>query len=132
MTLGALIKSYIQSRIIKFINIVSLAHQDYPYHDYHKFTAGDEPVAYNVGTDNREAHGDQTKLFVSKDTLLLSDGAAQVRFNNAENVLIDLVANQMYSFEGNIHTLFVETIAATKVLYAYFEGVLPEEARSPL
>ena len=56
---------------------------------------------------------------------------SQVRFNNTNNVLIDLPANQWLTFESNISTLIVVTIGEDGVLYSYFEGVLPEEARNP-
>ena len=132
MSLGNFIRSKIEAGLKPYIPMVINANRDFPYHDYKKFEAGVEPAVYNVGEANREAHGDQTKLFVSQQTLIYSDGACTIRFNNAENVLIDILAAVTYMFESNIKSIHVISIAAEKTLYCYFEGVLPEEARSPL
>jgi len=129
MSLMSKIASMIQTGVIQFINLVGLANRDYPLHDYHMFEDGDEPIAYIVGTDNRNVGGDQKKLFTSKSTLLFSDVACTVRFNNANNVLQDILANTWYEFYQNIHTLIVVTIATDGTLYAYFEGTKPEECR---
>ena len=104
---------------------------DYPYHDYKLFEDTDEPVTYPVGTDNRVGRGDQHKLFVSKSTLLIATATTTVRFNSTENVTITLIANIPYTFYSNIHQLYVVAIGAQGVLYAYFEGVLPEDAGRP-
>lgn len=108
-----------------------MANRDYPYHDYHAFSDTDEPTHYVVGTDNKLSSGDQNKNFVSKSTLLYSDVACTVQFNNAENVVIDIIADTWYEFKSNIHTLIVVTIATDGTLYAYFEGDFPQEARRP-
>jgi len=104
---------------------------DFPYHDYKEFTDADDGTNYTVGDANVAAHGSQRKRFVSKSTLLICTGAATVRFNHASNVLMTLIANAPYTFVSNIHTLIIGTIAAESTLYAYFEGVLPEDAGRP-
>jgi len=104
---------------------------DFPYHDYKHFSDGDEPTAYQVGEDNRTGRGTQHKHFVSKSTLLIATGLTTVRFNSAENVTIVLIANIPYTFYTNIHEIHVVTIAVDGELYAYFEGVLPEDAGRP-
>lgn len=105
--------------------------RDFPYHDYKKFEDGDEPDTYQVGEANLNADGDQRKLFVSKSTLIYSDVACTVKFNHADNVTIDILANTWYTFWSNIHRVIVLTIATGGTLYMYFEGVLPEDARRP-
>uniref|UniRef100_A0A6M3X525 Uncharacterized protein n=1 Tax=viral metagenome TaxID=1070528 RepID=A0A6M3X525_9ZZZZ len=104
---------------------------DLPYHDYKAFTDADNATAYTVGDDNVDAHGSQRKRFVSKSTLLIATGATTVRFNHSRNVLMTLIANVPYTFFSNVHTLIIGTIAAQATLYAYFEGVLPEDAGVP-
>ena len=123
------IASMIQTGVIQFINLVGLANYDYPLHDYHAFADGAEPTAYQVGKSNMASGGDQKKLFTSKSTLLFSDVVCTVRFNNANNVLITLLANTWYEFYQNIHTLIVVAIGSDGTLYAYFEGTKPEECR---
>jgi len=123
------IAAMIGSGLIKFVNLVVNANRDYPLHDYHKFVDTDEPIAYTVGTDNLTNGGDQKKRFTSKSTLLFATQACTVRFNNSNNVTQDILANTWYEFYQNIHTLIVVTIGSQGILYAYFEGTLPEEAR---
>jgi len=129
MSLLNKIASMIQTGVIQFINLIGLANYDYPLHDYYAFADGAEPTAYQVGKSNMASGGDQKKLFTSKSTLLFSDVVCTVRFNNANNVLITLLANTWYEFYQNIHTLIVVTIATNGTLYAYFEGTKPEECR---
>lgn len=110
---------------------MELSNRDYPFHDYHLFEDGAEPTSYVVGKDNQEAPGDHNKPFVSKSTLLIATATTTVRFNHGSNVLMTLIANIPYTFESNIRQLFVVDIGADGALYAYFEGVLPDEARRP-
>lgn len=121
------IVSKLKAGVITFINAVILANHDYPLHDYKKIEDGSEPTAYAVGTDNR--NGDQRKLFVSKSTLVYSDVACTLRWNNDRNVTQDIIANTWYTFRANIRSVHVITIATDGTLYLYFEGVLPEEVR---
>lgn len=104
---------------------------DFPYHDYVAIEDGSEPVVYQVGKSNQVGRGDQHKLFTSKSTLLIADQTTTIRFNSTENVTITLIANVPYTFYSNIHALYVVTIGTGGTLYAYFEGVLPDEARRP-
>lgn len=127
MSLLSKIAGMINTGIVQFVNLVGLANRDYPLHDYKKFEDGDEPATYTVGTDNRV--GDQKKLFMSKSTLLYSDVACTIRLNNANNVTLDIIANTWYEFYSNVRSLIVVTIATGGTLYAYFEGVLPQEGR---
>jgi len=123
------IAAMIGSGIIRFVNLVVNANRDYPLHDYHAFTDGDEPTAYVVGTDNKASAGDQKKLFTSKSTLLFATQTVTLRFNNSNNVTQTILANTWYEFYQNIHTLIVVTIGDQGILYVYFEGTLPEECR---
>ena len=109
----------------------TLSNHDYPYHDYAKFTDADNGDTYNVGENNRVAKGNQNKLFVSKDTIIYSDGACTIRLNHTENVLIDVLTTVILNLECNIHSVHIVTVEAEKTLYMWFEGVLPEEARFP-
>lgn len=129
MSLLNYIVTRLKSGIVTFVNATINANRDYPLHDYHKFTDGDEPTAYQVGKDNMKSGGDQKKLFTSKSTLLFATAACAIRLNNANNVAQNILANTWYEFYQNIHTLIVDTIATGGILYAYFEGTLPEEAR---
>lgn len=104
---------------------------DFPYHDYKLFEDADEPTVYQVGTDNQTGRGTQHKKFVSKSTLLIATATTTIRFNSAENVLSTLIANVPYTFYSNIYALHVVAIGAGGALYAYFEGVLPEDAGRP-
>jgi hypothetical protein len=110
---------------------MEITNHDFPYHDYKSFDDGDEPVLYQVGKSNQLGRGDQHKLFTSKSTLLIATATTTVRFNSTENVTITLIADVPYTFYSNIHTLYVVTIGTDGVLYAYFEGVHPKEARRP-
>lgn len=108
-----------------------LTNRDYPYHDFKKFEDGDEPDSYSVGESNMGLNGDQNKLFVSKSTLIHATQDCTIRFNNAENVAVDIVANNLFTFESNIHAVYILTIGTDGVLRMWFEGMLPEDARRP-
>lgn len=116
---------------IEFINMLTLANRDYPYHDYHIVEDGSEPDFYQVGANNRLGNADQHKFFVSKSTLIYSDVACTVRFNNTENVAIAILANTWYTFYSNISSIYTSVIATGGTIYFWFEGVLPQETRNP-
>lgn len=107
-----------------------LSNRDYPYHDYESIDDTEEPVNYIVGTNNVTTDGDQKKRFISKSTLIYSDVACTVRFNHTENVTVAINAGIYFTFECDIRSVYVLTIAAGGTLQMWFEGVLPDEARS--
>lgn len=121
------IATLIGTGLIKFVNLVFLANRDYPLHDFKKFEDTDEPCTYRVGEDNKQ--GDQKKYFVSKSTMVYADVACTLRWNSANNVVQDIVANTWYTFKCNIRSVHVVTIGANGTLRLYFEGVLPQEVR---
>lgn len=129
MSLLNYIATKIKNRIITFINVVTLANREYPYEDFVTIDDGEEPTVYQVGEHNRRPDGSQSKLFVAKSTLMLSDVACTVRFNDARSVTHTLRANQMYEFMQNIWTVHVVTIATGGYLDIHCEGVLSDEAR---
>lgn len=104
-----------------------IANHDFPYHDEGKFLIGDIGFKYVVGANNVDAHGSQRKHFVSKSTLFYCTAAAQVRFNHSDNVVIDIPANVLITFLSNIREIFIVTVADQVTLYAWFEGVLPQQ-----
>lgn len=108
-----------------------LANRDYPYHDYHTVEDGIEPDMYNVGENNVTTDGSQKKRFISKSTLIFSDVACTIRFNHTENVTIAIMANVWFTFECDIHRVYTVTIGAGGDIHFWFEGVLPDEARTP-
>lgn len=133
----------LDARLWKFIRIVHSANHDYPYHDFVTINneLGEESLngMYAVGTSNVDLHGDQSKRFVSKHAnLWCMNFATTVRFNDSRNVAIYLPAKLINStdavvwcekeFHTNIAAVYY-TVAAGDVLFMYFEGVLPEEAR---
>jgi len=121
----------LKSGVITFVNMVTLANRDYPYHDTQVVSTGDVGV-YVVGDNNVNAHGNQSKRFVSKSTLIMSTAAIDIYFNDSKNVAVSLVAGVWYEFKSNIWQVFYDlTDIGEVVLYLYFEGVLPNEARSP-
>jgi roadblock/LC7 domain-containing protein len=73
--------------------------------------------------------GDQKKLFTSKSTLIFATAVCTIKFNNANNVTIDILANTWYEFYQNIHMVIIVTIGTDGTVYLYFEGALPEESR---
>jgi hypothetical protein len=119
----------LKSGIITFINAVILANRDYPYHDTLVVTDADPPSGYAVGKNQVDARGSQSKLFVSKSTLIMSTEDATIQFNDANNVLVPLVAGVWYEFKSNIFQVFYGTPSTDKGIYFYFEGVLPDEQR---
>jgi hypothetical protein len=121
----------IESGLITFINMVTLANRDYPYHDYIAFTPQSTKFAYVVGQNQTVGHGDQRKLFVSKSTLIYSTEDQTIHLNNMNNVAIVILASTWYEFKSNIYQVFVTTPAASQYIKFYFEGVLPQEARNP-
>lgn len=131
MTLLNYVVTKLQSGFIEFINMVTLANRDYPYHDYESIEDGSEPVIYQVGKNNMLGNNDQHKFFISKSTLIYSDVACTIRFNNTENIAIAILANTWYEFMSNISSVYVSAIASGGTIYMYFEGVLPQETRNP-
>lgn len=133
----------LDARLWKFIRIVHSANHDYPYHDYVCIdnSLGDDPISgsYAVGTNNVNAHGDQSKRFVSKRTNIWSDHDGDiVRFNDSRNVGIVLpfkatnIDADIMIWEKEFHTnisVVHYTVGDGNILCMYFEGVLPEEAR---
>lgn len=113
----------------KFIGLITLTNRDFPYHDFVSYDDGDEPVSYRVGHNNVQAHGDQSKYFVSKRTLVYSDATGYIRFNHSDNVQITIHGEHWYEFHNNVTRVFVDTIGAEASLDLIFEGVLPDEAR---
>jgi len=120
----------LKSGIITFINAVTLANRDYPYEDRAEISFTDVVSHYVVGTNNLNAHGSQRKLFVSKSTLLYATQDCYVRFNHSVNVQNRILKDTWYTFESNISEIFVVRVTTSGTLYAYFEGVLPQEQRS--
>lgn len=121
----------LKSGVITFINAVILANRDFPYHDYKVVSSGSSGFMYAVGQNQVDAHGNQSKLFVSKSTLIISTADTTVQFNDAKNVTIDILANILYEFKSNIWQVFYKIPTGTDEIHFYFEGVLPEEQRTP-
>jgi len=131
MTLAEYLLSKIKKGIISFVHLVSLANKDYPYFDYKTYADTEEPEMYNVGKDSITGESTQHKLFVSKSTLIIADVDCTIQFNNTNNVVVDIIADILFTFKHNIHAVNVLTIGAGGNIYMYFEGVLPNEARNP-
>lgn len=112
------------------IRAVFTANRDYPYHDYETATLTSTYKPYAVGDNNKDKHGSQSKLFVSKDTLIYSTVEADVKFNDAENVEIDILANTYYTFRCNISRIFYKYSSEEGTIYIWCDGVLPQEVRS--
>jgi hypothetical protein len=123
--------SKVKVGVWQFIRLVLSANHDYPYHDYHHADAQTTIGWYVVGSNQIDAHGSQHKLFVSKSTVIYSTELTHVHFNDSRNVAVAILANQWYEFKSNIAAVYFPIPGADKDLYLYFEGVLPEEARSP-
>lgn len=119
----------LETGLWKFVKVVLSANREYPFHDYESVGDGSEPVAYRVGQNQVDLHGDQTKHFVAKSTLVYSDVACTIRFNHTNNVAIAILANTWYEFKSNVTYVYVSAIGAQGTIYMYFEGVLPQEAR---
>jgi hypothetical protein len=134
--------SRVKSHVWEFFRGVWSANHDYPYHDYFNYTnQGGDPVVvpYIVGSNMVDAHGTQRKLFTAKRTLLWTSEAVSFRLNSPNNVLIPVKWHQFVLEETilrqmELHTnvsSIIFTIPAGGTIYAYFEGVLPDEARFP-
>lgn len=117
--------------VITFIGMVSLAHRDYPFHDYASDTTTSVYQTYRVGENNRGKRGDQMKLFTSKSLLIFCTTNTYVKFNHANNVIQTLLANTWYEFMSNIYAVHYAYVADAGTIYLYPEGVLPQEARRP-
>jgi len=125
------IASRIKAGLWTFSKLVFNSNNDLPYHDYYGATEQTTETSYVVGTNNKDARGTQSKLFVSKSTLIYATEDQTIRFNNRNNTPITILANTWYTFVSNIYQVFFVVPSADKKLYLYFEGVLPEEARTP-
>ena len=117
--------------LITFIGMVSLAHRDWPYHDYEQTTTTAAYKTYLVGANNRGGEGDQMKFFTSKSLLIFCTTNTRVKFNHADNVVFTLLANTWYEFMSNIYAVHFTRFAEDGIIYIYAEGVLPQEARRP-
>ncbi len=133
----------LDARLWKFIRIVHSANHDYPYHDFIKIENESENDvlygSYAVGTNNINAHGDQSKRFVSKRAnIWATKDATTIRFNDSRNVEMELepilvddiggIVRVGKEYHTNVAVVYY-AIATESYLYMYFEGVLPEEAR---
>lgn len=123
------IASLTKAGLHKFLGLITLTNRDYPYHDFVTYEDGEEPIAYQVGTNNKDTQGDQSKLFVSKSTMILSDVECTIRLNHTANTPITIRANVQYEFMSNVTMVYVSAIATGGYIDLGFEGVLPNEAR---
>jgi hypothetical protein len=123
--------SKVRVGIWQFVRLVLSANREYPYNDYHHVTNQSENMFYIVGSNQIDAHGAQHKLFVSKSTLVYSTEDTHVHFNDSRNVADVILALTWYEFKHNIAAVYFPIPSSDNDLYLYFEGVLPEEARSP-
>jgi hypothetical protein len=130
MSLLNYIVEKLKSGVITFINAVTLANRDYPYHDYILFNSQSAKYSYVVGTNQVNAHGDQRKLFVSKSTLIYATEGQIIHLNSIKNIPIAILANTWYEFKSNIYQVFCVQPSSGYYIYFYFEGVLPQESRS--
>lgn len=121
----------LESGLITFINMVTLANRDLPYHDFFHWEETASDSSYVVGQNQIDAHGTQSKRFVSKSTLIFSTERTNVRFNDSKNNAIIIEANTWYEFKTNIWQVFVVALSDDQEMFFIFEGVLPNEARSP-
>jgi hypothetical protein len=130
MSLIQRLEAWLNANVWRFFRAVFSANRDYPYHDYLCVTDTTPTGFYEVGQNQINCHGNQSKRFVSKSTLIIATEDVQVRFNDAKNVVIDLLANVLYEFKSNIWQVFFWTPDEDKAIHFYFEGVLPDEART--
>jgi len=130
MSVLAYVVDKLKTGIITFINAVTLANRDYPYEDSVEISFTSAEQHYVVGTNSLNAQGSQRKLFVSKSTLFYATQNCYVRFNHSRNVQNPILRDIWYTFESNISEIFVVRVTTDGTLYAYFEGVLPQEQRS--
>jgi hypothetical protein len=119
----------LKSGVITFVNAVTLANRDYPYHDFHYVTSQSTENKYTVGHNQIHGHGDQRKLFVSKSTLIYTTARATLQFNSVNNVIMGIEANTWYEFKSNIYQVFFNIPSGEDAIVFYFEGVLPNEQR---
>ena len=96
----------LEAGIHKFIPLHIGANRSYPYHDYETATLTATYVRYNVGENNQKGNGSQSKLFVSKSTLIYATQDADIKLNNSENVEIDILSGILYNFESDISSIF--------------------------
>jgi len=131
----------VKTNVWQFWRAVFSANHDYPYHDYVSFTnEGQDPVdyIYVVGQNMVDAHGTQRKLFTAKRTLIWSVVPITIRLNSASNVPIRLKLHQLVLedmiYQMELHTnisMIIFTLDPGGEVFAYFEGVFPDEARNP-
>ncbi len=121
----------IENGIHKFVSVIINANRDFPYHDYYHADETATVRSYVVGHNQVIGHGDQRKLFVSKSTLIYCTENTTIQFNSTNNVVVTILASTWYEFKSNISSIYHAAITQDKDLYVYFEGVLPNEARSP-
>jgi len=120
----------LRSGIITFVNMVTLANRDYPYHDYETATMKATKQSYRVGENNRTGEGTQGKLFVSKSTLIYATQNAYININSSENVDQLILANNFYEFDSNIVSVDYRYVTIEGIIYIWVEGVLSSESRS--
>jgi len=120
----------LQSGFLRFLSVIINANRDLNMHDYETATLTATYKPYSVGENNKDLHGDQSKLFVSKSTLIYSTVDADVKFNDMNSIEIDILAGNFYEFKSNIRKVFYKYSAEQGIIYIYCDGVLPEEARS--
>lgn len=116
--------------VFQHIRAIIGANHDYPYHDFKTIEDGSEPLLYSVGKNNMNAKGTQSKLFVSKSTLILANAECTIRFNDTNNTPITIRPDVCYEFLSNIHMVYVSAIGDGGRIDMAFEGVLPQECRS--
>ena len=129
------ILEYIYGRIVRgiiaFVNIVTLAHRDWPYHDSHNDTMTAAYQTYRVGQNNMGLSGDQTKFFVSKSPLIYATQDFYTKLNHANNVVTTRLANTWYTLQSNIYQIHYAYVDTEGTIYIECEGVLAQEARRP-
>lgn len=130
MSVLSYIVDKLKTGLITFINAVTLANVDYPYADYQRISTTAIWKSYVVGTNAINSEGGARKLFVSKDTCFFATQDCYIRLNDsrAQNILIP--ANRPMIFLSNIFQVFVTRVTADGTIDMWFEGVLPEEART--
>ena len=117
--------------VITFINMVSLANHDFPYHDYHEDTTTGAYQSYTVGANNKDGIGLQKKFFVSKATLLMCTEDVYVKFNHADNVVNTFLADTYYTIPFNVIRIMYADVDVAGTIYIWTAGVLPQEVRTP-
>lgn len=144
MSLTQRIEAWLEANIWRFFKAVFSSNRDYPYHDETAYdnTEGQDPLVgmYQVGSNNVDANGDQSKRFVSKRAILVGfPDPAEIRLNDSRNVALNHwlpymfdpttpTSRWMMELHTNINAIYF-SIPAGSALLMYFEGVLPQEAR---